>query len=108
MSEQQHETDEVGVIDSLRAPARNLHETWRSDLTKTAGQLMAEEGIDRKEAQNRVLWARRQQKREDKAFAFAEALAAKHAARRRPEPGRTPSLQTETSSTNNNDQEVTQ
>lgn len=89
---EQHETD--GVIDSLRAPARDLHETWREDATKTPGQLMAEEGIDRKEATRRVRWARRQEKRQEELIAFAEALAAKRAARRRPEPGRTFPLQT--------------
>ena len=92
MNEQQDEE----VIDSLRAPARDLHETWREDATKAPGQLMAEEGIDRKEATRRVRWARRQEKRQEELIAFAEALAAKRAARRRPAAGRTPSLETTT------------
>lgn len=97
----------TGVIDPLRAPTRNLHETWRSDLTKTAGQLMAEEGIDRKEAQNRVLWARRQQKRQEEFFAAVNRF---HATRRvrKPEPGRTPLLETETSSTDTTPEEAQQ
>lgn len=86
---------ELVVIDPSRAPARDLHETWREDATKTVGQLVAE-GVDRKEAQRRIRWARRQAKRMAEAVAFAEALTAKRAARRRPEPGRTPSLQTTT------------
>jgi len=72
----------VAVIDPLRAPARDLHETWQSDLTKTPGQLMAEEGIDRKEATRRVRWARRQQKRMDEMFAVVEELNAKRLARK--------------------------
>lgn len=83
------------VIDSLRAPARDLHETWRSDATKTPGQLMAAEGVDRKEATRRVRWARRQQKREDEMVAVMEDLNAKRLARKTAA-GRTFPLQTTT------------
>lgn len=84
----------VDVIDPLRAPARDLHETWRSDLSKTPGQLMAEEGIDRKEATRRVRWARRQQKRMDEMVAVVEDLNAKRLARKTAA-GRTSRLQAE-------------
>lgn len=74
-----------GVIDSLRAPecapARDLHETWREDATKTVGQLVAE-GVERKEAARRVRWARRQARRMDEAVATLEGLVAQRAARR--------------------------
>lgn len=95
--EQADHPEDVVVTDPLRAPARDLHETWREDAAKTVGQLVAE-GVDRKEAQRRIRWARRQAKRMAEAVAFAEALTAKRAARRRPEPGRTPLLETTTDS----------
>lgn len=83
MNEQQHkpETDGGAVIDPLRAPARDLHETWRSDVTKTPGQIVAEEGVDRKEATRRVRWARRQQKRMDEMTALIDELSAKRVPR---------------------------
>lgn len=97
---------DMGVIDPLRAPARDLHETWRSDATKTPGQLMAEEGIDRKEATRRVRWARRQQKRMDEMVAVVEDLNAKRLARKTAA-GRTPLLETKTSSTDTTPEEAT-
>ena len=83
-----------GVIDSLRAPSRDLHETWRSDATKTPGQIVAEEGVERKEATRRVRWARRQQKRMDEMGAVIEELNAKRLARKTTA-GRTSPLETE-------------
>lgn len=80
MNEQQAEDGALVVIDPLRAPARDLHETWREDATKTVGQLVAE-GVDRKEAQRRIRWARRQVKRMAEMDAFIEDLAAKRSAR---------------------------
>lgn len=105
--EERHDQGDLVVIDPSRAPARDLHETWREDATKTVGQLVAE-GVDRKEAQRRIRWARRQEKRMAEAVAFAEALTAKRAARRRPESGRTPLLETRTSSTDTTPEEAQQ
>lgn len=94
--EERAETPEgVDVIDPLRAPARELHETWREDATKTPGQIVAEEGVERKEATRRVRWARRQQKREDEMFAVVEELNAKRLARKTAA-GRTFPLETTT------------
>lgn len=76
------ERRDMEVIEPLRPPARDLHETWREDATKTPGQIVAEEGVDHKEATRRVRWARRQQKRMDELGALVEELNAKRLARK--------------------------
>ncbi|GAA3020160.1 hypothetical protein GCM10010462_02690 [Microbacterium dextranolyticum] len=79
--ERTEQAEGTGVIESLRAPTRDLHEEWRSDATKTVRQLM-DEGVDRWEAARRVRWARRQLQRAEEMAAFIEKLAANREARK--------------------------
>ncbi|MCK8608879.1 hypothetical protein [Agromyces sp. C10] len=79
--EAQPPTGEGGVIEASRAGARDDHADWRADAAKTVGQLVAE-GVDRKEAARRIRWARRTARRHAQMDALLEGLDARRAERK--------------------------